>query len=284
MQCKLCQNLKTIIDYLRYIEDQKEKFSINADIDYNELFSSENPMFEVYKMMASYTNVESQDRFKIDLTLYKKLKHMITQLVLVEPEQRMKLKCARKKLDELDNFTHSFLLLNPLLQNKNDQFTSIEQTTQNCYGLMDAVGTTRLFTTATGGEKKLTQRTTNLCVSITAMRLLSFELVNFLKSFYDGDGTAWGDLKKKILAYSDDPQEERENAHLPEYAADICVDAPEVFNQGTKPVKRQKNKLFIQNLITICSGVISPKSLSGLNDSKLDDYFQRAFQEQNIGE
>ena len=50
--------------------------SINANINYSKLFSSENPMFEVYTEMATYFNVQPQDR---DLKLFVKLKDIITK-------------------------------------------------------------------------------------------------------------------------------------------------------------------------------------------------------------
>ena len=55
------------------------------------------------------------------------------------------------------------------------------------------------------------------------------------------------------------------------------------------PVEQDQNNrnekdepLFLQ-LLAICCGVISPKSLNGLNNCKLDNDFQIANQEQNIG-
>ena len=41
--------------------------------------------------------------------------------------------------------------------------------------------------------------------------------------------------------------------------------------------------LFLEKLLAICCGVISPKSLNGLNHCNLDNDFQIANQEQNIG-
>ena len=211
------------------------------------MFSSENPMFEVYKKMAIYCQVPSRD---LDLKLFIKLKDIIKKLVVVKPEQRMTLENAREKLNELDKFTHNFLFLNPLVQNNDDPFNATDETSQNSYGLMDEVNSKQLFTiSTTGNEKKLTQRTTNLCVSITAMRLLSYALVDFLKLHCNSDLTAWNDLKNSILKYP----EENSNA-------------------------------FIRQLITICCGVISPKSLNGLNHFRRDDPYQKAAQEQNIRE
>ena len=56
------------------------------------------------------------------------------------------------------------------------------------------------------------------------------------------------------------------------------------------PVEQDQNNrnekdepLFLQELLAICCGVISPKSLNGLNHCNLDNDFQIANQEQNIG-
>ena len=65
------------IDNSRYIEDQKKQNPLlNVDIDYKKLSTNENPMFEVYKKLAIYSNVDlgSVDQ---DLKLFKKLKDII---------------------------------------------------------------------------------------------------------------------------------------------------------------------------------------------------------------
>ena len=57
----------------------------------------------------------------------------------------------------------------------------IDETTQASLRLMDQIRNSRLFTMATsGGIMKLTQRHTNLCVSVAAMRLLCYALDEFL--------------------------------------------------------------------------------------------------------
>ena len=177
----------------------------------------------------------------------------------------MTLKDARIELDELDEFSHNFLLLNPLLQYEDDPIMiNTDQTTQNslrlmneirnanfirseiCFALMDGVTTTNLYTTSTMGYgKKLTQRNTNLCVSITAPLLLSYALVDFLEPYCKGNLTSFERLKHSILNIPND---------------------------------------FIKEFITMCCSVISPRSLTGLNHCKLDDNFQIAAQEQNIRE
>ena len=152
---------------------------------------------------------------------------------------------AWAELDGLEVYANNFLL-SPLLQSRDDPARSAEENTQISFALMDEIRDTRLFTNSTlGDESKLTQRMTNLCVSFTAMRLLSYALVNFLEFHDSSNSTVLEDLKKSILK-------------LP--------------------------NVFIQNLIVICCGVISPRSLNGLNHCRLDDDFQIAGQEQNIRE
>ena len=90
----------------------------------------------------------------------------------------MKLQDARKKLNELDKFAETkainFFLLSPFFQSQDDP-DARDETTQNNMGLMNDITSSRLWTTSTiGDEKKLTQRDTNLCVSFSAMRLLSY--------------------------------------------------------------------------------------------------------------
>ena len=194
----------------------------------------------------------------------------------------MTLKGARTELDELDKFAHNFLLLNPLLQYRDDPTMINTDETQNslrlmeeirstslinemrgttannkmrstsevknqiCFPLMDKIRSTNLYTTSTTGTgKKLTQRNTKLCVSMTASRLLSYGLVDFLEPYCKENPTSFMLLKNSILNISND---------------------------------------FIEELITICCSVISPRSLTGLNHCKLDDNFLIAAQEQNIRE
>ena len=64
-------------DHFRYIEDQKNKNrSINIDIDYDKLSTSENPMFEVYKKLAINSNVDLRS-LNQDLKFFKKMKDII---------------------------------------------------------------------------------------------------------------------------------------------------------------------------------------------------------------
>ena len=65
------------IDNSRYIEDQKKQNPLlNVDIDYKKLSTNENPMFEVYKKLAIYSNVDLRS-LNQDLKFFKKLKDII---------------------------------------------------------------------------------------------------------------------------------------------------------------------------------------------------------------
>ena len=250
----------TLIKYFRYIESRKNKGLIQInEIEIKRWMSNENPMFEVYKTMADI--FEPLKNAQYDLKLFKILKEIITELVVVKPEKRMKLQDAREKLEELDQFAttkdFNYLLINSFIQTENDQtMTNTDETTQNSLGLMDEIRFTRLFTTEESSEddKKFTQRNTNLCVSVSAMRLLSYALVEFLENNFrnTGDGKTLKDLTDEILKYS------------------------------VKPTQVEREPCFIHKLVTICCGVISPRSLHGLNHCHLDDDFQTAAQEQNI--
>ena len=264
-------------------------------------------MFEVYKTFADIFKVPFEDT-QYGLKLFKILKEIITRLVVVKPEKRMKLQDAREKLEELDQFAKmgdfNYLLLSSFIpvQTVNDPTMTVitttdetttdettqDETTQNSLGLMDEIRSTRLFTTGESSEddKKLTQRNTNLCVSVSAMRLLSYALVEFLEKTFTGDRKNLKDLTDKILKYSENPQfskmtpEEKEVAKLPVLEPGKSSNAPPGFYKGLTPVKREPT--FIRKLVTICCGVISPRSLNGLNHGHLDDDFQIAAQEQNI--
>ena len=56
---------------------------------------------------------------------------------------------------------------------------------------------------------------------------------------------------------------------------------PEVV-QDQKNNNKKDEPLFLQELLAICCGVISPRSLNGLNHGNLDNDFQIAHQFQNI--
>ena len=215
------------------------------------------------------------DDEKFDLELFKTLGEIITQLVLVKPEKRMKLQDARKKLNELDKFAETkvikFFLLSPFFQSQDNPDVR-DETTQNNMGLMNDLTSSRLFTSSTiGDEKKLTQRDTNLCVSFSAMRLLSYALVEFLEKHFTCDSDVLTNLKDKILKY---PANSGSSKTTP--------DNRDGRDNPDNPDNREKETHFIHKLISICCGVISPRSLNGLNHCYLDDDFQTAAQEQHI--
>ena len=285
----------TIKRFFRYLESRKLKGIIPAD-KINEWTNFikkltednspiENPMFEVYKKIATFFNVP-KNADNLDLQLFKMLKDIITRLVLVQPKNRMKLEEAKSKLDELKTFTsekaiQNFLLLDTFLQFHDDPtLTNIDETTQNSLRLMNEIRSTRLFTiSTTGDDKKLTQRSTNLCVTFSAMRLLSYELVKFINDLYDnqkfnGDKKARDELVNKILKYPDNPETK--------VAQVAARERQWGYEKGFKDAK--KEPFYIHKFLTICCGVISPRSLNGLNHCHLDDDFQIAAQEQNIRE
>ena len=280
------------MNYFRYIESIKNKGLIQInETEIKRWMSNESSMFEVYKTIADIFKVPMKDA-QYDLKLFKILKEIITQLLVVKPENRMKLQDAREKLEELDQFAKTkdfnYLLLNSFIQTDDPTLRNTDETTQNSLGLMDEIRSTRLFTTGESSEddKKLTQRNTNLCVSVSAMRLLSYALVEFLEKTFTGDRKNLKDLTDKILKYSENPQfskmtpEEKEVAKLPVLEPGKSSNAPPGFYKGLTPVKREPT--FIRKLVTICCGVISPRSLNGLNHGHLDDDYQIEAQEQNI--
>jgi len=252
------------MNYFRYIESIKNKGLIQInETEIKRWMSNENPMFEVYKTIADIFKVPMKDA-QYDLKLFKILKEIITQLLVVKPEKRMKLQDVQEKLEELDQFAKTkdfnYLLLNSFIQTDDPTLRNTDETTQNSLGLMDEIRSTRLFTTGESSEddRKLTQRNTNLCVSVSAMLLLSYALVEFLEKTFTGNRETLKDLTDKILKYSENPTQ----------------------------VEREPR--FIRKLVTICCGVISPRSLNGLNHCHLDDDFHIGYhhdiaaQEQSI--
>ena len=163
------------------------------------------------------------------------------------------------------------------------------ETTQNSLRLMNEIRSTRLFTIpTTGTEKKLTQRLTNLCVSVTAMLLLSYALIEFLEKNFKDEVTEEKrkEIMDMVLKYPDNPKrktkEQQEEDELPVLATSSRGQLPDGYDMGLRPVKEKKAPLFIQKLLTICCGVISPRSLNGLNHCNLDNEFHVANQAQKI--
>ena len=232
-------------------------------------------MLEVYKTIAMKSEAPVKYT-QIDLDLFKMLKEIITQLLVVKPEKRMKLQDAREKLEELDQFTKTidfnYMLLNSFIPQSEDDPTlsNIDETNQNAMLYINEIRSTRLT--------KLTHRLTYLCVSVTAMRLLSYAFVEFLEKTFTGDKKTLKELTDKILKYPENPESSKKTPEEKEVAKMPVLDpsssnAPEGFNKGLTHVKKEPS--FIIKLLAICCGVISPRSLN-------DDDFLIATQEQNI--
>ena len=242
--------------------------------------------------MASKWNVSCTNE---DTDFFAQIKEIITDLVQVEPNKRMKLEVVKEKLELLKNdysTKFNFILLDNFLNekthDKDDIFqTNTEENSQTSHRLMDDIRKTRLFTIpTTGNEMKLTQRLTNLCVSVAAMRLLSFALIEFLKQQPNNCEAKIAELEKLILRYpihikspkkskpdqTDDKRDEEDHENY------LNAQGP----TGSQPAK-DDDTYFIVQLITICCGVISPRSLNGLNHCNIDDEYQVAGQEQKIG-
>ena len=204
---------------------------------------------------------------ELNWSLFGKLKNLITKLVVVKPECRMKLEDAGKKLEDLNkneisNTNDSFTLLDPSLQtilnddvattSTTDERIAMDTPTQNSYGLMDDLRLSRILMSSMDDELNLSQRNTSLCVTYSAMRLLSFSLIEFLERT-EIDEQALSQIMEEVL--------------------------------HGQIIKGQFIKgHFIKQLLKICCFVISPRSLTGLNHAHLDEIFQINTQVQNIRE
>ena len=244
-------------------------------------------MFEVYKTIAT-TSKAPVKYTQIDLNLFKMLKEIITHLLAVKPEKRMKLQDAREKLEELDQFTKikdfNYLLLNSVVPRNSfikifiqDDPTLIN-TTENSLRLMNEIRTTRLCTIpTTTDDKKINQIL--LFDSLSAMRLLSHAIVEFLEKHFNGDSKALKELTDKILECPENFEsskkttQEREAVKAPVYEAGGSSNAPDGFKQGLNPVK--KEPYFIHKLLIICCGVISPRTLNGFNHYHPEQNFRK---------
>ena len=85
--------------------------------------------------------------------------------------------------------------------------------TQASLLLMDQIRDSRLFTMpTTGDEMKLTQRNTNLCVAIAAMRLISFSFIIFLeKNIRPEKRSELKSLCESIIRFPKVPDEKKKN-------------------------------------------------------------------------
>ena len=243
-------------------------------------------MFELYRMIATELKVDITG-IELDRRLFQKLKKIITELVHVEPKKRMKLAEVREELDKLEPFlAPDYIVLENLINDKtnNDVFQrNTEETSQASHRLMDDIRNTMLFTIPTTGDQmKLTQRLTNLCVSVAAMQLLSHALIEFIKNNCNQEISV--KLEREILKY---PKNPRSSNNLKRERSNQSSEQPnndfeDQYGRVKENQPENKKVYFIQQLITICCGVISPRSLNGLNHCNLDDKFQITAQEQNI--
>ena len=208
-------------------------------------------LFDIYQQIAS---IYQREHEPFDRELFKKLKDIVTALVVVNPENRMKLIDACQKLYDLENFIKSkgirtFLLLNSFEQTDDPSMLDVENSTRT----LSTGASTKVFTTETNGiAQRITQRLSKLCSSISTMRLLCYALVQFLEKHLHNS-----DLLKKLRR--------------------IILEVPMSSKLTTKQGE------FLTKLLTICCGVISPRSLNGLNFDRYDEN-QIVAQEQNISE
>ena len=223
-------------------------------------YSNDEPsLLETFGRSGTLFNSECDPEFNLDF--FERLKYIVTGLVRVNPADRMRLTEARKVLEELDRISKNekyrstkLLTLDETTQHASDfDRAEIDESSQNSYNLMDGITNHGILTFATGNEELiLTQRETMLCVTMSAMYLLSFELVEFLK------------------------QLELPESRSQELVQEInkILEVPDQRESGTA--------CFFTKLVTICCGVVSPRSLIGLNHANLDQQFQISAQEQNI--
>ena len=159
-----------------------------------------------------------------------------------------------------------------------------DESTQASLRLMDQIRTSRLFTMpTTGDEMKLTQRNTNLCVSIAAMRLICFAFIVFLQKNIKQDKRS--ELKTLCESIIRIPKvqdsKKKENESTDQTLGSDLTPAGQIQQAAENQDKKEKAS-FLQELLAICCGVISPRSLNGLNHCILDDDFHNANQQQNI--
>ena len=98
--------------------------------------------------------------------------------------------------------------------------TNTDETTQESLRLMDQIRNSKLFTIPTVGDiLRLTQRNTNLCVAIAAMRLLCFALISFLGENIKSDQLKElkTTLREKIISFpkiqKESEEEDSQNQH-----------------------------------------------------------------------
>ena len=154
---------------------------------------------------------EEDNNLDLNWVFFRELKTIIVKLLSINPGSRMKLKDAALKLYELKmNFVgfqdlhmeYAFPLTNASLRAfLHDQTTETrkETSTEKTYGRMKRIDTKRIFQTSEKEDEfNLIQRDTQLCVPISAMKLLIFALVEFIEQNLRGL-TDLGKLTETIL-------------------------------------------------------------------------------------
>ena len=245
-------------------------------------------IIEQFFVQAHGLKKPSKNQFE----LFEALKNLTTKLLIVGSKNRMRLKDARTTLKTIKSFIKTreiedFILLKlclfdlddyPFLQNTDETtqnslklmneirekyipFAGRNEATKLTYGRMDQISSSKLFENQIKVLKKLTQGKTNLCVTFAAMRLLSYTTIEFIRNLFaknaeNFDEKILNDLENNILNFDN-------NTWFLDQAS-----------ESSSP--------FILQLITICCGVISPRSLNGLNHCNLDNQFQIKAQEQDI--
>ena len=200
--------------------------------------------FSMFLLLRHILKSHKSD-LEVNWKVFLELKVIISGLAYFKPEGRMKLENAGKKLEELKKYgLNKFTLLDPILQTVMHDDLSETTPTNKTYALGDLIGSSQLFTLSTAeDELHLTQRNTRLCVSFAAMKLLCFALIEFLEQ-------------------------------------------PCNFNENKQALEDSVDKVskddFMQQLLSICCNVISPRPLNGLNYGHFDDYFNISSQAQNI--
>ena len=268
------------------------RFIKNANLENNDQFVFDKDKFSMFKLCQEIGNSLklnfNNELLQLDFEIFNKLRCIISQLVLVKPEDRLKLKDASKKLEQLDDFISKnqikdFLLLesfflkdDPHMQNIQhssqtltisidaDEFFTLDENPDGQLSNYNSPDDAKLFTTDPEQEERITQKNTKLCVSISAMRLLSFAFITFLQN--NLNRRTLEDLRKIIFNFP-----KNRNFNKKANKQDVSDD----------DLNKTPNESFIQKLVTICCGVISPRSLNGLNNLELKEPDISA-QEQNI--
>ena len=268
--------------------------NLEGEIIFPSNSQSEKCNLSAYQIIEQFVQAHGLKKpSKNQFELFEALKNLTTKLLIVGSKNRMRLKDARTTLKTIKSFIKTreiedFILLKlclfdlddyPFLQNTDETtqnslklmneirekyipFAGRNEATKLTYGRMDQISSSKLFENQIKVLKKLTQGKTNLCVTFAAMRLLSYTTIEFIRNLFaknaeNFDEKILNDLENNILNF-------------------------DLNNTWFLDEAPEESSLFILQLITICCGVISPRSLNGLNHCNLDDKFQINAQEQDI--